>query len=347
MKECSELVLLEKYIDNQMFLMENAEIMESADLNFEDDYFQESASSASLDSIMESADDKKKNIFGRIWDGFKKIVQRFANFLIKCAGGDTTEDLKDKVKKLKEEVDKNSKEAADTLAKLKQVQDELNISAVALSSEKEKYSRTLSEKHAVVAKWQHKLVAANKDLAAQKAENERLNKENETYKSMSATASSTADQYKAMYDDMAKGFMALSVKDRNGGKACDINFLVDVINRFGDALNSGNTSSLAGIKKSIETEINRARAEGIILNFHANTLKLMADKLNSALKDVNAEEKSSQLNGTGYVEARNVYSMLQESVGATCALISKAIKFNAARKKYIDQFKSSVSNPSA
>jgi len=74
LKEEAELALMEKYIEDQTFIMENSEAIKAVDLVFE------SASMDSLNLVKEAAEEKSANLFTKIWNGIKKAI----SFVIKA-----------------------------------------------------------------------------------------------------------------------------------------------------------------------------------------------------------------------------------------------------------------------
>lgn len=85
MKECSELALTEKYLNDQLFMAENAELINSRRDNLEEGFFQESVGDSTFEIITEKYFEKEKGIKGKILRGIEKIVKVFGNFLRKIA----------------------------------------------------------------------------------------------------------------------------------------------------------------------------------------------------------------------------------------------------------------------
>ena len=78
MKESSELELMENYLDNQRFLQESV-IPDS----ISDGYFSESVDNDRIQQIMEAAEEKKKNLFKRIWEKIIKALEVVVSFFKK------------------------------------------------------------------------------------------------------------------------------------------------------------------------------------------------------------------------------------------------------------------------
>lgn len=82
MKECAELSLTEKYIEDQQFLLENTHLLDEA-TGITSGYFSEAVNDASLEVMMEKATTKALSIKSRIWKGLQKIVGVFQKFFQK------------------------------------------------------------------------------------------------------------------------------------------------------------------------------------------------------------------------------------------------------------------------
>lgn len=82
-KECCELQLMSQYIESQQFMVENmAEIREEF-TEFDESYFIESATDEDVTTMTETVDKKSKNLFKKIWKGFKSICKKIAGFFTK------------------------------------------------------------------------------------------------------------------------------------------------------------------------------------------------------------------------------------------------------------------------
>lgn len=91
MKECAELDLLNKLIDNQDYLSENEDILFGDEAVITESYFQESMDEDSKDNLKDKAMKKAKKIWDTIKRGFVRLIIRLGTFLSK---------LQDKYKKL-------------------------------------------------------------------------------------------------------------------------------------------------------------------------------------------------------------------------------------------------------
>lgn len=99
MKECSELSLMEKYIENQLYLMDNP-ITESVSLD--NGYLMESANESELEIITEKALEKAKGIGNKIWSGLKRMLNSVVSFFKKYVL--KLDDIDEKAKKVKKEI---------------------------------------------------------------------------------------------------------------------------------------------------------------------------------------------------------------------------------------------------
>lgn len=82
MKECSELALMEQYMDSQQFMAEHTELF-SESVNIQEGFLMESADEGSLEVITEKADTKAKSLRARIVNGFMRIINAFKNLIAK------------------------------------------------------------------------------------------------------------------------------------------------------------------------------------------------------------------------------------------------------------------------
>lgn len=84
MKECIELSLTEKFMEDQAFMLENSSLLiENAEMSFSEGYFSESVDQGVMDVMMEKFNMKQKNITEKIYLGLKKIIGVFKNFFMK------------------------------------------------------------------------------------------------------------------------------------------------------------------------------------------------------------------------------------------------------------------------
>lgn len=79
MKECSELELSEKYINNQIFLSEYMDLSDSS-IQLENNFFQESVEDSNLLFLTEKYADKFKSLLGKIVVKLSKIFKVFSVF---------------------------------------------------------------------------------------------------------------------------------------------------------------------------------------------------------------------------------------------------------------------------
>ena len=85
-KECAELQVIGRYIDNQKFIAENAAFVESAGSVYGDGYFMESVSENDIQALEESFKTKAGNIASKLKNAIKKAWITFCNFITKIFG---------------------------------------------------------------------------------------------------------------------------------------------------------------------------------------------------------------------------------------------------------------------
>lgn len=103
MKECSELVLMEQYIENQRFYVENvAELTTEA--TFTEGYFAESVSDEKIQAITESFGEKIGKAADTIIKGIKNLIARIVKFFrsLSAKFSNTSKEGIELYKKLKE-----------------------------------------------------------------------------------------------------------------------------------------------------------------------------------------------------------------------------------------------------
>lgn len=105
MKECSELTLTCKFIEDQQFMAENAAEINSGIVTFTEGYLQESYDESTLEVLVEKAASKGFGIKQKIYNGFMKICKSFMSFLRKITVNfdkltNNAQHCKDKLKSL-------------------------------------------------------------------------------------------------------------------------------------------------------------------------------------------------------------------------------------------------------
>lgn len=83
MKECSELAIMEKYLEDQAFYQEHAEMLSAEDISITESYFQESVDQNTIEAFNEKYSAKTNSIGGKIKSGLLRIVKTFANLFAK------------------------------------------------------------------------------------------------------------------------------------------------------------------------------------------------------------------------------------------------------------------------
>ena len=84
-KECSELSVMERFLENQEFMQEQQEKITKENITLTESFFAESVDDATVQSIMEAKEAKKVSIITKIRNGFRKLWRNVINFFSKCA----------------------------------------------------------------------------------------------------------------------------------------------------------------------------------------------------------------------------------------------------------------------
>ena len=112
MKESAEISLMENYLDNQRFLQESV-IPDS----ISEGYFSESVDNDKIQQIMEAAEEKKKNLFKRIWEKIINALEVVLNFFKKLFNKNNQND-KVTLKNIYDECDVTEEEIDNIFKKL-------------------------------------------------------------------------------------------------------------------------------------------------------------------------------------------------------------------------------------
>lgn len=83
MKECSELEIMEKFLEDQKFYQEHAEQLTAGDISITESYFQESVDQNTIEAFNEKYKEKTNSIGGKIKGGLLRIIRTFANLFAK------------------------------------------------------------------------------------------------------------------------------------------------------------------------------------------------------------------------------------------------------------------------
>lgn len=85
LKECSELELTERYLNDQLFMAEHADFIKESCGGLEEGFFQESVGESTFEVMTEKYFEKKKGLMGKILRGLEKIIEVFKNFFRKIS----------------------------------------------------------------------------------------------------------------------------------------------------------------------------------------------------------------------------------------------------------------------
>lgn len=80
-RECYELQLTEQFINNQLFMMENADTISESAKVFTEGYLHESVDETALEALMEKNEIKKATLKSKIVKGFMKVLRGLGAFL--------------------------------------------------------------------------------------------------------------------------------------------------------------------------------------------------------------------------------------------------------------------------
>lgn len=83
MKECAELDVMAKFIENQQFMAENAELIAAGTTSFEEGYLVESVDQITIDQIMQNFEEKANNVKSTIMSGLKRAWNAIVAFFRK------------------------------------------------------------------------------------------------------------------------------------------------------------------------------------------------------------------------------------------------------------------------
>lgn len=120
MKECSELELTEKYLNDQIFMAENAALIKERCGGLEEGFFQESVGESTFEVMTEKYFEKKKGVMGKIMRGLERIIEVFKNFIRKIAN--KFDDTTSKGQSVRKRLAKAKLEEAD-IKKMKEIVD--------------------------------------------------------------------------------------------------------------------------------------------------------------------------------------------------------------------------------
>lgn len=83
MKECAELGIMEKYLEDQKFYQEHKEQLTAGDIAITESYFAEAVDENTMEAFTEKYKAASNSISGKIKNGLKRILKTFANLFAK------------------------------------------------------------------------------------------------------------------------------------------------------------------------------------------------------------------------------------------------------------------------
>ena len=296
-KECSELQLMSQYLESQLFMISNVADIHEEFKEFDESYFIESISEDNLEFVCEAADEKSRNIFQKIWHGFKKLLKRFTNFFTKNSekSEKTTEKAKEVKEVLNEIPDETLKVAIEgssentedkksdnsdnsTPTTDDKTNDSKDTSATNETPKTTKQIRTPSSgtlQSILKDAWKYEndgFVIATKQPFASKINNKIFRKKEYEYlKDMLAVALSDN---------------TIIIKTTGNMKIMDIECICDTFDIISHAKYSGDNpddpaDDLRLCKKVINRSINKAMTKGISIKVDPNSIKRDRDYLNN------------------------------------------------------------------
>lgn len=135
MKECAELTLMEKYIEDQTFMKENAVVI--GDMNLNESYMPAADTDEKIREITEAAEEKKKSFWAKVWEvisaPFRAIINFFKKIIDKITRKAELEKLEAANAKLKERAGKATSKAKEYYAELLGLRDKAANDAKAVA----------------------------------------------------------------------------------------------------------------------------------------------------------------------------------------------------------------------
>ena len=105
-KECNELNLIERYLENQQFISEHHDMISNDIMSITEGYFAESVDDSAIDMVVDQFTERASNIGETIKNGLIKILNRFKNFLVTIvnnikSASDVSKSIETKLSKIK------------------------------------------------------------------------------------------------------------------------------------------------------------------------------------------------------------------------------------------------------
>ena len=187
-KECANISLMEMYIESQLFMANNADVINGGEMEFTEGFLFESIEGIDeLNAIYEEAEAKKKNIFKRLWERIKQLIAKFGNFLMRAAGSEKLLS-EEEVRKLEGKLQSLKIENSVLLGKLRDLEEKYGI-AIQCLHEAGMENSTLKNKLRAANDARNDAISDSKALRSQlqksNEENKALKDENSKLKKTS------------------------------------------------------------------------------------------------------------------------------------------------------------------
>lgn len=312
MKEASEIDLMEKYLENQEFALENAEFINvEGGYSFTEGMFIESSSVDLNQSyyLMEKKDKKKSGFFATIWKAIKRLFEKIANFFKKLFGA------AQKSRSAKKEADKiwkkigGEKKVKEWIKKHHGV--EGAVDKIGTKTDNEEVRRHLASKVRKLGEEQQK----EKDEAVQKQINDLKDKLQKTRKSLAkAIKENRKDEAKKLKNEVA------AIEEQLKQHDVAIEFLDDRMDSASETL----AHFLAFAKTRDGLTINN--------NFAELTYEYVADIIGKSIGNTFSEQHSN---------ANIVYGFLYNSIDEFSNAIANGDTIRIKVKRYFGESDSS------
>lgn len=335
-KESQTICLMEKYIENQMFVENNSEIFENTDVNIEDGYFSESVNEETIQSITEEVEQKKQNFVKRIWEGFKKLVVRFAKFLARAASGCkyvtvSNENLEQKLKE-KEYLLKSS------LQKLASAQERIKASVIAIRESEAKSAQTIArlEKERDIALAD--VTRLGNDITAKQDAYDQLQKQsNETIKNMKTSIVVLTGQLKTANEKISELEGLLFRFKKEQAKIVNPIKLIKIMQDGKVAIEKADAGSIKTIDTEVTDDLENTRRFGMFLSFGKSRMENLSAALNKTASEMNNVTIPDNGNGEFATAAQALLTKLNECAGDTMSAVSAAIAYHNATVQCYDE----------
>lgn len=333
MKECSEIELGERWINNQLVLNENAEDLGiEGDVTLTESFLMESADENSLQAMYEKTEEKKSGVWSKFLSWIKKGLAAVGKWFLHLAGiehddivaqlkaqverGDNLEAELVKVQKRLDnagihignqykQIDRLRGEVADRDKKLKDKDDELSKKDRQLKGAHEAMDKVQKEKDELEKSNMSKNRKINdlkKSNAEKDAEIKRQQDANTNLGKEVTRWADVAKQYQGLLALAQKENAKLHVTVDSLPSACDPEVLCAVMVEFGELIKAGYNSNGMMIKanrvrqitKKLDDSIAEQRAGKLTINMASNTFKTCGERMNKLLEGLNAMQTSTQ-----------------------------------------------------